>query len=86
MDTREIGMSVVALGGGRLAPGQEVDHSVGFDRILPVGTLVNQGDVIARVHSRTKDGADIASKQYSDAIAISEKEPKETPVIYQTIS
>jgi len=85
MNTRDIGMSVVALGGGRLAPGEAVDHSVGFDRILPVGTLVNRGDVIARVHARTQDAADIASKQYAEAVNIGEKEPEELPVIYQTI-
>jgi len=60
MDTRAVGMSVVGLGGGRTAPTQLVDHTVGFDRILPLGVQVNRGEVIARVHAKDEDAANKA--------------------------
>lgn len=85
MQTRDIGMSVVGLGGGRLSSEQMVDHSVGFDRILPVGTVVNRGEVIARVHASDEDKAQLAAKQFESAINYSETAPAEVPVIYQTI-
>lgn len=85
MQTREIGMSVVAMGGGRLANGASIDHSVGFDRILPVGTVVNRGDVIARVHAKDSDMANQAIAQYQKAVVISENPVDDLPVIYQTI-
>ena len=82
MDTRGVGMSVVGLGGGRTAPTQSVDHSVGFDRILPLGVKVNRGDVIARVHAKDIDSAELASQQYQAAVSYHEKMPTVAPVIY----
>lgn len=82
MNTRDIGMSVVGLGGGRTAPKQIVDHSVGFDRILPLGVLVNNGDVIARVHAKDVNSALLASQQFNQAITYSEETPELAPVIY----
>ncbi|GAA5142915.1 thymidine phosphorylase [Thalassotalea piscium] len=86
MQTRNIGMAIVAMKGGRLTNGQPIDHSVGFDRVLPVGTLVNRGDVLARVHANSDTDVQLASKTYIDAITITDKAPEEAPVIYQTIS
>jgi thymidine phosphorylase len=82
MDTRAIGMSVVGLGGGRTAPEQHVDHTVGFDRILPLGVQVNRGEVIARVHAKDDDSAQYAIAQFNDALTYSEEAPELPPVIY----
>jgi thymidine phosphorylase len=86
MQTRDIGMAVVGLKGGRTANGQQIDHSVGFDRILPTGTRVNRGDVVARVHASDESSASIASQQYLSSLVINETQNDEPPVIYQTIS
>ncbi|MDU0112003.1 hypothetical protein RT723_03090 [Psychrosphaera aquimarina] len=82
MNTRDIGMSVVGLGGGRTAPGQLVDHTVGFDAILPLGVQVSVGDVIARVHAKDADAAKVAAEQYNNALSFSDKKPNLSPVIY----
>lgn len=86
MQTRDIGMSVVGLGGGRTANGQQVDHSVGFDAILPLGAKVSQGDVIARVHANTVEQAQLAAQQYRQAVQIEQTDIfTANPVIYKTI-
>ncbi|MFT6528721.1 MAG: thymidine phosphorylase [Psychrosphaera sp.] len=82
MNTRDIGMSVVGLGGGRTAPGQLVDHTVGFDAILPLGEQVSVGDVIARVHAKDADAAKVAAEQYNNALSFSDQKPELAPVIY----
>jgi thymidine phosphorylase len=82
MNTRDVGMSVVSLGGGRTAPGQKVDHTVGFDRILPLGVQVNSGEVITRVHARDENSALLAAQQFNQAITYSDEAPELTPVIY----
>ena len=82
MDTRAVGMSVVGLGGGRTAPTQKVDHTVGFDRILPLGAHVNRGEVIARVHAKDEDSAHSAIEQFNNALSYSEESPELPPVIY----
>jgi len=85
VQTRDIGMSVVALGGGRLDHHQSVDHSVGFTDILPKGTQVNIGDVIAKVHAKSKDDAQRAIKQYLTATEISAEIVEIESVIYEIV-
>ena len=82
MQTRDIGFSVVGLGGGRISNDQKIDHSVGFDRILPIGTRVNRGDILARVHASSADSANHASNQYISAITFSDKPIDEPQLIY----
>ena len=82
MDTRAVGMSVVGLGGGRTAPTQKVDHTVGFDRILPLGVQVNRGEVIARVHAKDEYSANAAVAQFNSALSYTEESPELPPVIY----
>ena len=85
MQTRDIGMSIVGMKGGRTANGQMIDHTVGFDRILPVGTVINRGDVVARIHAADDDQAAKASQEYLTALSISETKPEAVPVIYKII-
>lgn len=82
MQTRDIGLSVVALGGGRTSNEQIIDHSVGFDCILPIGANVNKGDIIARAHASSKLSAELASKQYIKALEFSDVPVPETTIIY----
>jgi thymidine phosphorylase len=58
--TRDIGLAVVALGGGRTKPGDMVDHSVGITGLLPVGAEVHRGDALALVHARSASEVDAA--------------------------
>ncbi|MFT5002751.1 MAG: thymidine phosphorylase, partial [Flavobacteriales bacterium] len=67
---------------GRTAPTQQVDHTVGFDRILPLGVQVNRGEVIARVHAKDEDSASRAIEQFNNALSYSEESPELPPVIY----
>ncbi len=85
MQTRDIGMAVVSLGGGRLDHQQPVDHSVGFSDILPKGTQVATGDVIAKVHAKNENNALRAVEQYLAAVEISEEIVATEPVIYNLI-
>jgi thymidine phosphorylase len=82
MQTRDIGFSVVGLGGGRISNDQKIDHSVGFDRILPIGTRVNRGDVLARVHANSLDSAEVASLQYISSMSFSSDPVTEPQIIF----
>jgi thymidine phosphorylase len=51
IDTRALGLAVVALGGGRSHPGAAIDPRVGLDRMRPLGSKVAAGEPLARVHA-----------------------------------
>jgi thymidine phosphorylase len=59
--TRDLGIAVVALGGGRSRAEDAIDHSVGFDRLLPLGAEVAAGEALAVVHARSQDDAERAA-------------------------
>ena len=66
IQTREIGLAVVTLGGGRTDPAASIDHAVGITRLLPIGARVKKGDPLALVHARSQD----AAQQAAAAIAV----------------
>ena len=73
--TREIGLAVVLLGGGRAHPEDPVDHAVGLSALTPVGAEIRLGDPLAMVHARSEDAADAAAAAVRDAYRISETRP-----------
>ena len=46
MDTRAIGMAVVAMGGGRRKPTDSIDYAVGFSKFIAINDEVNERDTI----------------------------------------
>jgi thymidine phosphorylase len=58
--TRDVGLAVVALGGGRTRPQDPVDHAVGLTGLLPIGAKVTKGEPLCMVHARTEALADSA--------------------------
>jgi thymidine phosphorylase len=86
IETRAVGVVVVEMGGGRRRREDEVDHAVGLDRIAPVGTAVEKGDPIARIHARDAASIDRAREAVLTALTIAGEAPAERPVIAETIT
>jgi thymidine phosphorylase len=53
VDTRAVGMAVVALGGGRTRPQDPVDHAVGLTGLADIGDEVGSDRPLGYVHART---------------------------------
>ncbi|HET8727898.1 MAG TPA: thymidine phosphorylase [Alphaproteobacteria bacterium] len=75
IDTRGVGMAVVALGGGRRLPTDAIDHSVGFDRLVGLGTPIDPHTPLARVHAGDDDAAAEAERRLLAAYRIGERAP-----------
>jgi len=84
--TREVGLAVIALGGGRLHPDDVIDHRTGFSGILPIGAKVKVGEPIAFVHAANEAAADRGAWHYASTVTIGESVPPSAPVILETIS
>lgn len=72
MDGRAIGMAVVRMGGGRMRESDRIDPSVGFSDILELGTKVEKGTPLARLHARNDAQAMAAERAFLDAVTIAE--------------
>lgn len=73
--TRQIGLAVVALGGGRTRPDDAIDHAVGLTALQPVGAEIHAGEPLAMVHARSEAAAAAAVAELTAAYRISDKRP-----------
>ena len=86
METREIGLSLVVLGGARTRPQDAIDYSVGLREVTPLGAYVSKGDPLAFIHARDEASADEAERRLLSAITISNDAPQITPLIKACLS
>ena len=82
---RDIGLAVVALGGGRRLPTDKIDFAVGLTDLIELGQPVQAGQPLAKVHARTEAAAQAAVAQIQAAYTIADTAPAANPVIYRTI-
>ena len=76
IDARALGVAVVALGGGRIDPGAEIDHAVGLSDLAAVGRLIAKGELIARIYARSEIAADEAEHAVRMAYRFGESDRK----------
>ncbi len=84
MDTRAIGMAVVAMGGGRRVATDKVDHAVGFDNFIRLGEVADSSKPLAVIHARTEEQWQEAAQALRSAITVG-GEYTPTPEIYRQI-
>jgi thymidine phosphorylase len=72
IDTRAIGVAVVALGGGRTRASDPIDPSVGFTDLAGLGDAVDASRPLGVVHARNEADADAAAAALRGAYAIGE--------------
>lgn len=70
MDTRGVGVAVIGLGGGRRVATDEIDVSVGYDEILPLGTKVEKDTPLAVIHAKDETSWQAAADAYLKAVTI----------------
>lgn len=58
VDAETIGRVVLLLGGGRQIATDAIDYAVGIDRLAPAGTSVAPGDLLLRLHARSREEAE----------------------------
>ncbi|MBV9633342.1 MAG: thymidine phosphorylase [Methylobacteriaceae bacterium] len=76
IDTRAVGLAVIALGGGRTRAEDRIDPAVGLTQLAGVGTRVSSGDPLCLVHARNTDDAETAARAVRLAYTIGETAPE----------
>lgn len=86
MNTRELGLAVVALGGGRRRADDKLDYSVGLTEIIGLGESVDNQRPLAMIHARTEADWQEAAAQVQAAISLGEQAPAALPAVYERIA
>lgn len=86
IDTRGVGMAVVALGGGRTKVTDPIDFAVGFDSVAGLGAAVGpSGPPLAILHARTAAQADEAEARLRAAFSVADTVPPRGPLIAKRV-
>jgi len=85
VDTRGLGLAVVALGGGRVRPQDAIDFAVGLTNLVELGEQIALGQPLAMVHARTQEAAEQAVRQVQAAYQIGADKAAAQPMIHRTI-
>jgi thymidine phosphorylase len=85
IDTRAVGMAVIALGGGRQRVEDSIDPAVGISRITGIGGRVDSSVPLAMVHASSEDGWRHAKQLLRNAYTLSVDPTEDRPVIHAQI-
>ena len=75
MDTRAIGLAIVALGGGRARAGDAIDPRVGLSDLRPLGSRVQAGEPLAILHATQLADGKAAAQALVSAFRIGGRMP-----------
>ncbi|HEY0955125.1 MAG TPA: thymidine phosphorylase [Roseateles sp.] len=81
MSTRDLGVAIVELGGGRRKAGDAIDMRVGFSDVQPLGTRVTAGQPLALIHAADDAAADRAIGAYLAACTLGDADVAATPMV-----
>jgi len=85
MNARDVGVAVVALGGGRARAADSIDYSVGLKDFSPLGTAADPKQPLTWVHAANEAAAERAIAALQQAIVIGDQAPIDTPVVIEAI-
>jgi len=86
MDTRALGLAVVAMGGGRQRASDSIDYSVGFSEMITLGERADAQRPLAMIHASSEDKWQQAAAAVKAALVLGDSAPAETPVVYRRVS
>ena len=85
MQTRDIGVAVVAMGGGRRTREDEIDHAVGLSNLVSVGDEIEPGARLFTVHANDEPMFEQAKTSVRAALDFGKQAPASKPVVIERV-
>ncbi len=86
IDTRQIGLGVIMLGGGRIRPEQKINYTTGFTSFCQIGDKIDVKTPLCYIHSEDESVLMEVSTLVQQAIHINEEKPRLLPTILEKIN
>jgi thymidine phosphorylase len=86
MDAKQVGLALIALGGGRTRPDDPIDVTVGFTGFCRIGDRVGPRQALCTIHARSEAEWDEAARRTRAAVTLAPTPPKPPgPVVIERI-
>ncbi|WP_258241201.1 thymidine phosphorylase [Pseudidiomarina homiensis] len=85
IETRQIGLAVVALGGGRRRSEDELDYSVGLEHIAALGQNIDEQTPLAHIYAADETSWQQAAETVRQAFRFSNEVSDLPPAVYRRI-
>ena len=76
IQTRDIGMSIIGLKGGRVHPDQKLDYATGFSDFCQIGDYVDTQKPLAVIHAQSEEDFTRTAAEIRRAVAVSPDKPE----------
>ena len=84
--TRELGLTLIELGGGRKQVTDKINYGVGYDNVCSVGDKIDSSRPLLTLYSNNMEDDKKLEDRIKDCFVISEKEITKLPEIYEHIN
>ena len=83
--TRELGLLLIELGGGRKQVDDKINYHVGYDNVLGVGEFIDGSTPVIKVSANSKDDFDKVKNSIINCFVVSDQEVKKSQNIYEVV-
>jgi thymidine phosphorylase len=83
--TRELGLLLIELGGGRKQVDDKINYHVGYDNVLGVGESIDGSTPVIKVSANSKDDFDKVKNSIINCFVVSDQEVKKSQNIYEVV-
>ena len=84
--TRELGLTLIELGGGRKQVTDKINYGVGYDNVCSVGDKIDSSRPLLTLYSNNMEDDKKLEDRIKDCFVISDKEITKLPEIYEHIN
>ena len=83
--TRELGLVLIEMGGGRKQVTDKINFSVGYENVSNVGQKIDISKPLLNVYTKTNEDFENLKEKIENCFIISDNEEKKIPEIYEVI-
>ena len=84
--TRELGLILIELGGGRKQLEDKIDYHVGYDNILGIGARIETSTPVMKVFAKSQDDFNKVKERIENCFILSDRDVSKMTSIYQTVN
>lgn len=86
METRNIGLSIIGLKGGRIRSDQQLDYATGYTEFCQIGDFIDTQKPLCIIHAQSMEDYEKTAEELKSYIKISDSKPNISSPIIEKIS